>query len=52
MKTRQNGQLKNIKLQPVPPSIPSELLSVRISGINSASNGIEGGTGCNFIFFR
>ena len=31
--------------------MPSESLSVRLSGINSASNGIGGGTGCNFIFF-
>ena len=29
--------------------MPSESLSVRFSGINSASNGIGGGTGCNFI---
>ena len=32
--------------------MPSETLSVWLSGINSASNGIDGGTGCNlFIFF-
>ena len=31
--------------------MPSESLSVRLTGINSASNGINGGTGCNFIFF-
>ena len=30
--------------------MPSESLSVRLSGINSSSNGIGGGTGCNFIF--
>ena len=30
--------------------MPSESLSVRLSGINSASNGIHGGTGCNFIY--
>ena len=42
---------KNIKLQPVPPPMPSESLSVRLSGINSASNGIGGGTGCNLYFF-
>ena len=42
---------KNIKLQPVPPLMPSESLSVRLTGINSASNGINGVTGCNFIFF-
>ena len=45
----QNG--KNIKLQPVPPLMPSESLSVRLTWINSASNGINGVTGCNFIFF-
>ena len=44
--------LKNIKLQSVPPSMPSEALSVRILDIHSASSGIDGGTGCNFIFFR
>ena len=31
--------------------MPSESLSVRLTGINSASNGINGVTGCNFIFF-
>ena len=40
-----------MKLQPVPPPMPSESLSVRLSGINSASSGIGGGTGCNSIFF-
>ena len=30
--------------------MPSEALSVRISDIHSASSGIDGGTGCNFIF--
>ena len=44
-------KLKNIKLQPVPPLMPSESLSVRLTGINSAFNGINGVTGCNFIFF-
>ena len=48
--SEKNSQ-KNIKLQPVPPPMPSESLSVRFPGINSASNGIGGGTGCNFIFF-
>ena len=43
---------KNIKLQPVPPSMLSEALSVRVLDIHSASSGIDGGTGCNFIFFR
>ena len=41
---------KNIKLQPVPSSMPSPSLTVRSSGINSASNGIEGKIACNFIF--
>ena len=31
--------------------MPSESLSVRLTGINSAFNGINGVTGCNFIFF-
>ena len=43
--------IKNIKLQPVPPSMPSEALSVLFLDIHSASSGIDGGTGCNFIFF-
>ena len=46
-----NSTPKNIKLQPVPPSVPSEALSVRISDIHNASSGIDGDTGCNFIFF-
>ena len=41
---------KNIKLQPVPPSMPLEALSARVSWINSVSNDIDRGTGCNFIF--
>ena len=32
--------------------MPSEALSVRILDIHSASSGIDGGIGCNFIFFR
>ena len=39
------------KLQHVPPSMLSEALSVRFLDIHSASSDIEGGTGCNFIFF-
>ena len=35
----------------MPPSISSEALSVRLLDIHSASSGIDGGTGCNFIFF-
>ena len=42
---------KNIKLQPVPPSMPSEALSVLFWDTHSASSGIDGGTGCNFVFF-
>ena len=42
---------ENIKLQPVPPPMPSESLSVRFSEINRASNCIGGVTGCNFILF-
>ena len=46
------GSKNIIKLQPVPPSMPSEALSVRFLDIHSASSGIDGGTCCNFIFFR
>ena len=45
------GPVKKYKLQPVPLSMPSESLSVRLAWINSASNGTDAGTGCNFIFF-
>ena len=30
----------------------SKALSVQILDINSASRGIDGGTGCNFMYFR
>ena len=43
--------IKNIKLQSVPPSMPSESQSVRLTEINSASNGIDRSTDCNFILF-
>ena len=49
--TTSSRHSKNIELQPVPPPMPLESLSVRFSMINSASNGIGRGTGCNFIFF-
>ena len=31
--------------------MPLGSLSVRLSGVNNDSNDIDGGTGCNFIFF-
>ena len=40
---------ENIKLSSVPPSMPSEALSVQLLEIHSASKGIDGGTGDNFI---
>ena len=43
---------KNIKLQPVPLSMPSWTLQVELFDIHSAFNGTEGGTGCNFIYIR
>ena len=30
-----------------PPSIPSDTRSIRVLEIHGATNGIEGGTGCN-----
>ena len=45
------ASVQNIKLQPVPPFMPSETLSILYLDIDSASNGIDGGTSCNFIFF-
>ena len=43
-------QKKNIKLQPVPPSMPLEALLISENLTDSDSDGIGGGTGCNFIF--
>ena len=45
-------KVKSIKLEPVPPSIPSEALVVEFFDIHSASSCIAGGTSCSFIFFR
>ena len=45
------SSIKNIKLQPVPPSMPLEALWVSQNRTDGASDGIDGGTGCNFIFF-
>ena len=42
---------KNIKLQPVPPSMSLEALFTPDNLTDSASDGIDGGTGCNLIFF-
>ena len=41
---------KNIKLQPVPPLMPLEALFIPVNLTDSDSDGINGGTGCNFIF--
>ena len=41
---------KNIKLQPVPPPMPLEALLIPNKLTDSDSDGIGGGTGCNFIF--
>ena len=41
---------KNIKLQPVPPPMPLEALLTPDNLTYSASDGIGGATGCNFIF--
>ena len=41
---------KNIKLQPVPPSMSLEALFTPDNLTDSASDGIDGGTGCNLIF--
>ena len=42
---------KNIKLQPVTPFMLLEALLIPVNLIDSDSDGINGGTGCNFIFF-
>ena len=41
---------KNIKLQPVTPLMPLEALLIPVNLTDSDSDGIGGGTGCNFIF--
>ena len=41
---------KNIKLQPVTPLMPLEALLILVNLTDSDSDGINGGTGCNFIF--
>ena len=41
---------KNIKLQPVAPLMPLEALLIPVNPTNSDYDGINGGTGCNFIF--
>ena len=42
--------VNNIKLQPVPPPMPLEALLIPDNLTDSDSDGIGGGTGCNFIF--
>ena len=42
---------KNIKLQPVPPLMPSEALFIPVNLTGSDFDGINGGTGCNFIYY-
>ena len=42
---------KNIKLQPVTPLMPLEALLIQVNLTDSDFDGINGGTGCNFIFF-
>ena len=41
---------KNIKLQPVTLLMPLEALLIPVNPTNSDYDGINGGTGCNFIF--
>ena len=43
---------KNIKLQPVTPLMPLEALLIPVNLTDSDSDGINGGTGCNFINFK
>ena len=42
---------KKIKLEPVTPLIPLEALLIPVNLTDSDSDGINGGTGCNFIFY-
>ena len=41
---------KNAKLHPMPPSMQPEALLITQDLTDSASDGMDGGTGCNFIF--
>ena len=41
---------KYIKLQPVTPLMPLEALLIPVNPTSSDYDGINGGTGCNFIF--
>ena len=41
---------KNIKLQPATTLMPLEALLIPVNLTDSDSDGINGGTGCNFIF--
>ena len=41
---------KNIKLQPVTPLMPLEALLIPVNPTNCDYDGINGGTGCNFIY--
>ena len=43
--------IKNIKLRPVAPSMSLEALLITDDLTDSASDGIDGGTGRNCIFF-
>ena len=42
---------KNIKLQPVTPLMPLEALLIPVNLTDIDCDGINGGTGCNFIYF-
>ena len=42
---------KNIKLQPVTPLMPLKALLIPVNLTDSDYDGINGGTGCNFIFY-
>ena len=50
MKISKIAMRKNIKLQPVAPSMPPEALLITKNRTDNASDGIDGGTSCNFIF--
>ena len=49
MKISKIATQKNIQLQPVPPSMPPEALLITKNRTDTASHGIDGATGCNFI---
>ena len=50
-KSRDYKKSPGLKTLPVTPLMPLEALLILVNPTNSDYDGINGGTGCNFIFF-